>query len=42
MTPTDEARFLQLWQEGASYAVIAEALGCAIPPHLGDSTPDNR
>jgi DNA-binding transcriptional MocR family regulator len=28
MTPADEARFIQLWQQGASYAAIAQALGC--------------
>lgn len=27
MTPTDEARFIQLWTEGASYADIAQAMG---------------
>jgi hypothetical protein len=30
MTPTDEAEFIRLWQQGASYAVIAQALGCAL------------
>jgi DNA-directed RNA polymerase specialized sigma24 family protein len=30
MTPTDEAQFIQLWQEGASYRVIAQALGCPL------------
>jgi hypothetical protein len=30
MTPADEARFIVLWQQGASYAVIAQALGCAL------------
>jgi DNA-directed RNA polymerase specialized sigma24 family protein len=32
MTPTDEARFIQLWQEGASYRDIAQALGCPLGP----------
>jgi hypothetical protein len=27
MTPTDEAAFIQLWQQGASYTAIAQALG---------------
>ncbi len=27
MTPADEARFIQLWQQGASYAEIAQAMG---------------
>jgi hypothetical protein len=26
MTPAEEATFIQLWQQGASYAVIARAL----------------
>jgi hypothetical protein len=30
MTGTDEARFIQLWQQGASYKAIAQALGCPI------------
>jgi hypothetical protein len=30
MTPTDEAHFIQLWQQGASYRAIAQALGCPI------------
>ena len=30
MTPADEARFIQLWQEGASYRAIAQALGCPL------------
>jgi DNA-binding transcriptional MocR family regulator len=30
MTPGDEATFIDLWQQGASYAVIAQALGCAL------------
>jgi DNA-binding transcriptional MocR family regulator len=29
MTPADEARFIQLWQQGASYRALAQALGCA-------------
>jgi len=28
MTPDEEAHFIQLWQEGASYREIAEALRC--------------
>ena len=36
MTPADEATFIQLWQEGASYQVIAQALrrplGTTPPP----------
>jgi DNA-binding IclR family transcriptional regulator len=27
MTPADEATFIQLWQQGATYTVIARALG---------------
>jgi hypothetical protein len=27
MTPTDEARFIELWNQGASYADIAQCLG---------------
>src|SRR4029453_2206528 len=30
MTPADEATFIQLWQEGASYRDIAAALGCPL------------
>jgi DNA-binding transcriptional MocR family regulator len=30
MTPAEEARFIQLWQAGASYREIAQALGCAL------------
>jgi hypothetical protein len=30
MTPTDEATFIALWQEGASYRDIAAALGCPL------------
>jgi Homeodomain-like domain len=30
MTPDDEATFIQLWQEGASYKAIAQALGCPL------------
>ena len=30
MTPTEEARFIQLWSEGASYAALAEAFGCPV------------
>jgi DNA-directed RNA polymerase specialized sigma24 family protein len=30
MTAADEARFIQLWQQGASYRDIAQALGCPL------------
>jgi hypothetical protein len=30
MTPADEAEFIRLWQEGAGYEAIAQALGCPI------------
>jgi DNA-binding transcriptional MocR family regulator len=30
MTPTDEATFIALWQQGASYRDIAQALGCPL------------
>jgi hypothetical protein len=30
MTPADEAQFIQLWQEGASYKAIAQALRCPL------------
>jgi DNA-directed RNA polymerase specialized sigma24 family protein len=30
MNPTEEATFIDLWQQGASYQVIAQALGCAL------------
>ena len=30
MTPAEEASFIQLWQEGASYKAIAAALDCPI------------
>jgi hypothetical protein len=30
MTPADEARFLALYQQGATYRAIAQALGCAL------------
>jgi hypothetical protein len=30
MTPADEAEFIQLWQQGASYRDIAQALGCPL------------
>ena len=30
MTPTDESRFIALWQAGASPAEIAQALGVAL------------
>jgi hypothetical protein len=30
MTPADEARFIQLWQQGASYREIAVALRCPL------------
>jgi hypothetical protein len=30
MTPADEAHFIQLWQQGASYRDLAQALGCPL------------
>jgi hypothetical protein len=30
MTPADEATFIALWQEGASYRDLAQVLGCAL------------
>jgi hypothetical protein len=30
MTPTDEAQFIALWQQGASYRELAAALGCPL------------
>jgi Homeodomain-like domain-containing protein len=30
MTSTEERAFIQLWQEGASYKAIAQALGCPL------------
>jgi hypothetical protein len=30
MTPAEEARFIALWQEGASYREIAQAQDCAL------------
>jgi len=30
MTPTDEATFIALWQQGASYRELAAALGCVL------------
>jgi hypothetical protein len=30
MTPAEEARFIQLWQQGASDRALAQALGCAL------------
>jgi hypothetical protein len=30
MTPAEEARFIALWQQGASYRDLAQALGCAL------------
>ena len=30
MTPAEEARFIELWQQGASYRELAEAFGCAL------------
>jgi hypothetical protein len=30
VTPAEEARFIQLWQQGASYRDLAQALGCAL------------
>jgi hypothetical protein len=30
MTPTDEATFITLWQQGASYQAIAQAMRCPL------------
>jgi hypothetical protein len=30
MTPTEEAKFITLWQQGASYWELAAALGCPL------------
>jgi DNA-directed RNA polymerase specialized sigma24 family protein len=30
MTPTEEATFIALWTQGASYRDISQALGCAL------------
>jgi len=30
MTPADEAQFIQLWEQGASYKAIAQAMSCAL------------
>jgi hypothetical protein len=30
MTPTEEAEFITLWQQGASYRELAQALGCPL------------
>ena len=30
MTPTEEATFIRLWHEGATYRQIAAALKCSI------------
>jgi DNA-directed RNA polymerase specialized sigma24 family protein len=30
MTPAEEARFIALWTQEASYREIAQALGCAL------------
>jgi DNA-directed RNA polymerase specialized sigma24 family protein len=30
MTPADEAHFITLWNEGASYRELAQALGCSL------------
>src|SRR2546422_6790263 len=30
MTPAEEAQFIQLWQDGASYRDIAQAMGCPL------------
>ena len=30
MTAADEAQFIQLWQEGASYQAIAQAMRCPL------------
>jgi DNA-binding transcriptional MocR family regulator len=51
MTAADEATFIQLWQEGASYQAIAQALGCPLGTvksrahtlaHAGKITPRPR
>jgi hypothetical protein len=30
MTPAEEQTFIALWQQGASYNAIAQALGCSL------------
>jgi hypothetical protein len=30
MTPTEEAEFIALWEQGASYRAIAQAMGCPL------------
>jgi hypothetical protein len=30
MTPTEEAQFIQLWEQGASYKAIAQAMRCPL------------
>src|SRR5882724_3257903 len=30
MTPAEEARFIELWSQGASYRELAQALGCPL------------
>jgi hypothetical protein len=30
MTPAEEAHFVELWQQGASYRQIAQAVGCGL------------
>jgi hypothetical protein len=30
MSPDEEARFVELWNQGATYRVIAQAVGCAL------------
>jgi hypothetical protein len=30
MTPAEEARFIELWSQGASYRELAAALGCPL------------
>jgi DNA-directed RNA polymerase specialized sigma24 family protein len=37
MTPADEAHFIALWQQGASYKVIAAALGCPLGTVASDA-----
>src|SRR6266850_5935346 len=37
MTPADEATFIALWQQGASYQAIAQALRCPLGTVAGRS-----
>jgi hypothetical protein len=30
MTPAEEARFIQLWEQGATYRELAAAFGCPL------------